>query len=62
MKKKRREVKIIFPNGKPSKPVITDDVPSYAKEPFFVKKGEKASALIQKVGLPNILKNRKTKS
>ncbi|HEX2627472.1 MAG TPA: hypothetical protein VHM26_00620 [Chitinophagaceae bacterium] len=59
---KKRESKIIFPNGKPSKPIITDDVPSYKDHPFFVKKSAAAKAFLKKAGLPEELKNRKAKS
>lgn len=48
----KREVKIIFPNGKKSEPIITDSVPSYENHPFFVKKAADAKAFLEKHPIP----------
>jgi len=38
--------------------IITDQVRSYADEPFFVKKEEKAKAFLKKHPIPDHIKNR----
>ena len=38
--------------------IITDQVRSYADEPFFIKKEEKAKAFLKKHPIPDHIKNR----
>lgn len=38
--------------------IISAEVASYEKDPFFVRKANEAKALIEKVGLPELPKTR----
>jgi hypothetical protein len=40
---------------------VSSDMRDYSKEPFFVKKAEKARAFIAKHGLPKEIKPKKSK-
>ena len=42
--------------NKTSKVAVNENMQDYSKEPFFVKKAEKATAFLKKHGLPKIQK------
>lgn len=50
--------KAVIKGNKYNDIIITDQVRSYADEPFFVKKEEKAKAFLKKHPIPDHIKNR----